>query len=117
MWEREEAGKSCLVVIIHNLTHDKFCEVFDVSFRFGVITATFLQILVFGTYTATALTMAASVFGQNSHKQKTTSSHSTKCLCLPLGISQTVSAVSVHTGPCGAANKWKVYCMCYTVHG
>ena len=49
MWLREEASKSCLVVIIHNLTHDEFCELSDVSFRFEVITATFLQSLIFGT--------------------------------------------------------------------
>ena len=59
-------------VVIHNLTHDKFCELFDVSFRFEVITATFLQISVCGTYTATALTTAASVFEHNRRKQKAT---------------------------------------------
>ena len=91
MWLREEASKSCLVVIIHNLTHDEFCELSDVSFRFEVITATFLQSLVFGTYTARALIPAASLFEQKMHKQKTTCSHSTRRLCLLLGIPQIVS--------------------------
>lgn len=94
-------------MFIRTLTQDKLCELFDVSFRFEVITATFSQILVFGT----CVVHSDSV--DNGCERLWTEQAQTKDHLLSSNqvfVSPTrhfancFSTVSVHTDPCGVAN-------------
>jgi len=110
MWEREEAGKSCFVVIIHTLTHDKFCELFEVSFRFEVIAATFPQILVFVTYVvySDSVDNGCERFWTEQAQAKDHLLSSNQVFVSPTRhFANSFSTVSVHTDPYGVANSGK----------